>query len=178
VSTIISLYAGPGSGKSTSAAFIYAILKQKGVNAELVREYVKDWAWEKREIKTFDQFYFLGKQIRRESMLMNHVDVAVTDSPVWLCGYYAEKYTRPLVRQGVHSAVMGYYEQARIEGHKHVHLWVKRTKDYNTKGRYESEEEARKIDVEMRTFLTAHGVELTEIDTDFESLKNVVADLF
>lgn len=38
-------------------------------NAELVREYVKDWAWEGRKINVNDQIYFLGKQVRRETML-------------------------------------------------------------------------------------------------------------
>ena len=85
MTTFISLFAGPGAGKSTSSAYLFAKLKEAGINAELVREYVKDWAWESRPIGTFDQFYFLGKQIRRESMLMDKVDVAITDSPVWLC---------------------------------------------------------------------------------------------
>lgn len=67
--TIINLYGGPGAGKSTSAAFLYYLLKANGFNVELVREYVKDWAWEKRVITNYDQIYFLGKQVRRESLL-------------------------------------------------------------------------------------------------------------
>jgi ATP:corrinoid adenosyltransferase len=66
--TVISLFAGPGAGKSTSAAYLYAHLKNRGVNSELVREYVKDRAWEERQIGTYDQIYFLGKQVRREAM--------------------------------------------------------------------------------------------------------------
>ena len=34
---------------------------------ELAREYVKRWAWERRGISPYDQFYFLGKQIREET---------------------------------------------------------------------------------------------------------------
>jgi tRNA uridine 5-carbamoylmethylation protein Kti12 len=82
--TIINLYGGPGTGKSTSAAYLYYILKAEGHNVELVREYVKDWAWEGRQISTYDQIYFLGKQVRRESLLYGKVDWIITDSPVMM----------------------------------------------------------------------------------------------
>ena len=55
--TIINLYGGPGAGKSTSASDLFVILKERGVNAELAREYVKRWAWERRGISPYDQFY-------------------------------------------------------------------------------------------------------------------------
>jgi ABC-type multidrug transport system ATPase subunit len=67
MTTIINLFGGPGSGKSTTAAYLYAGLKNQGVNAELIREYVKDWAYESRTVGVFDQLYFFGKQVRRET---------------------------------------------------------------------------------------------------------------
>ena len=45
---VINLYGGPGTGKSTTAAHVFALLKQRDVNAELVREYAKDIVWEGR----------------------------------------------------------------------------------------------------------------------------------
>lgn len=45
---VITLWGGPGSGKSTMAAEIYARLKRQLCNVEMVREYVKGWAWEGR----------------------------------------------------------------------------------------------------------------------------------
>ena len=42
---IIQLYAAPGSGKSTGAAYIFSKLKMAGVNAELVTEFAKDKVW-------------------------------------------------------------------------------------------------------------------------------------
>src|SRR5256885_11799690 len=93
ITTIFDLYGGPGTGKSTSAALMYAMLKQKGVNSELVREYVKDWAWDDRKINTYDQLYLMGKQIRRESMLYGKVDAIVSDSPVMMGIYYSGRYS-------------------------------------------------------------------------------------
>lgn len=169
--TIISLYAGPGSGKSTSAAYIYALLKDKGLNVELVREYVKDWAWEGRQIGTYDQVYFLGKQVRREAMLLGKVELIITDSPVWMCSYYAMRYAPPYVRHGIESLVKAYYDQSNIDGHDHFSVWVNRSKPYSHHGRFENEEQAKKVDIEMRGFLDGRGVDLLDSNTDLDSLR-------
>jgi len=58
MTTVINLWGGPGTGKSTSAAHLFGMAKIAGVNAELVQEYVKSWAWEGRTIHSFDQLYF------------------------------------------------------------------------------------------------------------------------
>lgn len=154
MATIINLYAGPGTGKSTSAAYLYYQAKAAGINAELVREYVKDWAWEGRHVGPFDQFYFLGKQIRKESLLYPKVDFIVTDSPVWMSGFYAWKFT------DYHTAIMdackAYYQLCEAKGHKHIHVFLKRTKKYNPSGRYQSETEAKEIDRDMQRYLV-HG---------------------
>lgn len=175
--TVLSLFAGPGAGKSTSAAYLYAQLKQRGVNAELVREYVKDWAWEERQIGTFDQIYFLGKQVRREAMLLGRVDAVVTDSPVWMVSYYAERYAKPRIKHGTESLVQAYYDQAAMDGHRHIHLWVNRSKEYLKAGRYETEEQARNVDSQMRPFLEGRGVKLIEVSSDFASLEVTLKEI-
>ena len=40
-SLIINLYGGPGSGKSTCAAYIFSQLKMHNINAELITEQTK-----------------------------------------------------------------------------------------------------------------------------------------
>src|SRR5574337_638741 len=144
--TIISMYGGPGAGKSTSAAYMYYLLKAAGENVELVREYVKDWAWEGRQFNTYDQIYFLGKQSRKESMLFGKVDWLVTDSPIFMNHYYAERYCTPKLRAGVKAAVMAFYEQTLEDGHQHYHILLHRQSPYVQEGRYQSEAEALEID--------------------------------
>ena len=39
---IVNLLAGSGAGKSTNAARLFAMLKDRGIETELVTEYVKD----------------------------------------------------------------------------------------------------------------------------------------
>ena len=43
---IVNLYGGPGTGKSTTAAALFAEMKIRGVNCEYIQEYAKDKAWE------------------------------------------------------------------------------------------------------------------------------------
>jgi nicotinamide riboside kinase len=175
--TIISLYGGPGTGKSTSAAYLYYVLKTQGANAELVREYVKDWAWEKRSFSTYDQLYFLGKQSRRESMLYGKADWVVTDSPVLMNAYYAQLYCPPVVAEGVKASAAGFYQHAEVDGHRHVHVFLKRSKPYNPAGRYQDEKGARELDVGIRTMLDGMRLKTVECDTTEHGLRNMLTTL-
>lgn len=174
MATVISLYAGPSAGKSTCAAYLFSKLKEKGYNVELVREYIKDWAWENRKLSTYDQFYILGKQIRRESFLLDKVDYIITDSPVWLCSYYAEEISPPLVKHGVESCTQGYYQQAKVDGHDHFHVWVNRPADFDPRGRYHNEEDSLKIDQRLKQFLNSRGVKPLEVSANFGALDELI----
>ena len=177
MSKIISLFAGPGTGKSTCASYIYAHLKAKGINAELVREYIKGWAWEGRFPGIYDQIYLLGKQIRRETVLLGKADVLITDAPPGICGFYTEKYSPPAIKRAIHTTLRSYREQSEIDGHEHVDIWLKRIHAYDPGGRYETEEEALEVSVEMKKLLIREGYDLMEINPDFSSLDRLIAFL-
>ena len=175
--TIVNLYGGPGAGKSTSAAYLYYMLKKQGANVELVREYVKDWAWEKRNITTFDQIYFLGKQTRRESMLYGKVKWIVTDSPVMMNLYYAHRYCSPSLAEGVRAGTLSFYRQAAEDGHKHVHVLLERTKPYAAEGRYQTEAEAKEIDGGVKRVLEDLKVSYLTSTPDEEDLLKILESI-
>lgn len=177
MTTIINLYGGPGTGKSTSAAHLFYLLKIQNQNAELVREYVKDWAWEGRKININDQIYFLGKQVRKESMLYGKVDWIVTDSPVMMNLYYAQQYCPPTITSGVKSLNLAFYKQAEDDGHKHIHVFLKRTKPYLAEGRYQSEAEARRMDSEVKEMLVNLGVSFIESGIGEDELLNLLIQI-
>lgn len=167
---IVDLYGGPGTGKSTTAALLFARLKQAGLNAELVREYVKEWAWEGRTPGPFDQFYFFGKQSRKESLLYGRVDVIVTDSPVMLAAFYATKFMPPSTAKGIAEIAKSFYMAALLEGYMHLPVFLKRTKDYNPAGRFQTEAEAKAIDGEMLDFLVSTNVDALHYGTTDEEV--------
>lgn len=172
--TIINLYGGPGTGKSTNAAYLYYLLKIQHKNAELVREYVKNWAWEGRKININDQIYFLGKQIRLESLVYGKVDWVVTDSPIIMNLFYANLYCTPTIAAGVKSQVLAFYKQAEDDGHKHIHVYLNRTKAYSREGRYQSEEEAKQLDGVLKKLLVDLDIPIIEVDTDDSELKTLL----
>ena len=45
---IVNLFGGPGTGKSTGAAYIFSQLKLAGIDCEFVSEFAKDKVWERR----------------------------------------------------------------------------------------------------------------------------------
>jgi hypothetical protein len=175
--TIINLYGGPGAGKSTSAAYLYYLLKVQGINAELVREYVKDWVYENRKIGPYNQIYFLGKQVHKESLLYGKVNYIITDSPVMMSVYYAYLYCEKELADGVRCAAEAFYNQAENDNHKHVHVFLKRAHVYNPNGRYQSEAEALQIDIGARKLLTDLDIPYIECNSDEKSLAELIETL-
>jgi RecA/RadA recombinase len=175
VTTVINLYGGPGTGKSTVAAEIFVALKQKGVNAELVNEYVKQWAWENRTPVKYDQFYFFGKQTRKEYSLFGKVAVAVSDSPAAICGVYAQLYGTPHQAVLFRSMVLTYLDMVRENGQNYVHVFLERVKPYNAAGRFQTEDQAKDVDVVMKRYLEELGIPFHTIAADSEACKKIIS---
>lgn len=93
----ICLHGGPGTGKSSLAAWLVGELKFQAISVELVDEYVKAWAWQKIPVQGFDQLYLFAKQLRREEILLRNGQSIVTDSPLLVILAYSMKYLPELV---------------------------------------------------------------------------------
>ena len=150
---VINLYGGSGVGKSTVAALLFAQMKMFRMNVELVREYVKLWAWSGKQIRPADQIYLLGKQSAYESVLYDKVDFIVTDSPVLLAGAYAEWHSGDEGRY-VSDAALAYCKTS-TRAHKVTYLnyFLGRDNQFDSRGRYETEEEARHFDEFLMSYL-------------------------
>lgn len=152
--TIINLYGGPGTGKSTLSCELFAALKKSGHSVELVREYVKDWAWEGKKVGAFDQIYITGKQAKREYSLYGKVDYVITDSPLYLSPFYEQYYSDQNI---VESSVKSFLDYSMKRGQLYLHFFIDRAKKYNPDGRYETEEQAMAIDGAMYEFMKARA---------------------
>jgi hypothetical protein len=148
---VINLFAGPGAGKSTNAADIYALMKRAGLSVELVREYAKDFVWGGKRIDRLHQITLAGEQAFRESSLYGKVDYVVTDSPVILSGYYQRRYTEDEFLTPCVKEWMGAAEQTGVV---YKNIFLTRSKPYVSEGRNETEEQAKQIDDELRGYLT------------------------
>lgn len=156
--TVINLFGGPSTGKSKTAADIYSHLKEKGQSVELVREYVKHWAYTKRKIEKYDQLYLLGKQSHYESFLYGTVRYIVTDSPVLLAGFYSTYY-QGLVASYVDEAAKGFVKHSSDDGVQHLNFLLSRDFPYDPQGRYETEEQATHLDGHLKGYLEAFSTD-------------------
>jgi hypothetical protein len=166
MTTVINLYAGPGSGKSTTAAKLFSMMKERSFNVELVQEWVKQWAWEKRKPVQLDQFYLFGKQARREYSLFGQVEYIVTDAPVLLTCYYAQVFGTPEQGTLFRSMLLTYLRMCQESGHHHKHIFINRTKAYDPRGRFQDEAGARQIDDDLRRYLKESGISAFEVKGD------------
>jgi hypothetical protein len=149
MTTIVNFYGGPGAGKSTLAAGTFALLKNKGLRCELVFEYVKEWAWEKRVPSKYDELYIFGQQVRRETVLYGKVDFLLTDRPLRLSPYYADYFGQSGIASAMTLACEELERLAQADGHKFVNVFVERVSTYDGEGRYQTEEQATNIDAQQ-----------------------------
>lgn len=168
--TCINLFGGPGTGKSTLAARLFSELKDQKKNVELVREYVKTWAWEGRKVDAASQIYLLGKQASYENKLYGKVDFIVTDSPVLLAGIYALRHPEEKCKY-VSDAALGYI-RAHSDEVEYVNIFLQREKEYDPRGRFESEEQAKEMDEFIKKYLVDNNICFYEVRSRIGEVMN------
>lgn len=149
---VINLFGGSGCGKSTTAALLFARMKLNGFHVELVREYVKQWAWTDRKVGEWDQLYLLGKQSAYESTLYGKVDYIITDSPILLAGIYQDYYSGGQSKY-VAKAAEAFLEHCQSQGVVHKNFFLSRNKPFDPRGRWETEDKAKEIDSVVYDYL-------------------------
>lgn len=170
---VINLLGGSGLGKSTTASLVFGELKERGKVAELVREFVKEWAWSGRKVGPFGQSIIYGQQLDRESTLYGKVDYLVTDSPLILCPVYQKHYHG---HESIKHAVFKDIKMAEEMGVKHINFLLKRQKPFDPRGRYEDEKTAKLIDKKVESFLIYHGIDYITVDCPNEDRVKFIVD--
>lgn len=155
---VVNLFAGPGTGKSTTAAGLFNELKNRGVNAEYCQEFAKDGAWEKRGKKFFTaQQYIYGEQSWRMHRMKDEVDIMVTDCPLILGNVYMPD---EFPMQSLRKAMDEDFNQ-----YDNLNIYLTRNKPYNPKGRNQDEDEARQLDHDIKQMLIDKKVPFFVLDT-------------
>jgi nicotinamide riboside kinase len=158
---VINLLGGSGLGKSTTAAKVFGELKTRGEHSELVREFVKEWAWAGKIVGPFGQSIIYGQQLERESTLYNKVEFIVTDSPLVLCPVYQKHYAG---HESIKHCVFNDLKVAQDMGVTHLNFLLRRQKPFDPRGRYEDEKTAKLIDRKVESFLVYHGLDFIPVD--------------
>ena len=137
---VITFYGGPGTGKSTTAAGLFHLLKANKVNCELVQEWAKWKTWQKDWVSLGIQPYVAAKQLYKLDILRGQVDYVITDGPLlnslmYPCKYVDEAFSTWLVNAHRSFENIGIFLDRDVEHH-----------GYETSGRSQKLEEALEID--------------------------------
>lgn len=145
---VINLFGGPGTGKSTTAAALFALMKREGYNVELITEFAKDLVWTERTKELGDEIYIFGKMYHKLWRLRDKVDYVITDSPLPLCYYYDNeniKYFKEFVMNAFNSF-------------HNINFVLKRHFKYQEEGRIQNEEQANLVDQDIRDLIETNHI--------------------
>ena len=157
----INLYGGPGIGKSTVAALIFAQLKAEGKSAEIVTEYAKELVYLGIDLTKSNQNLqdqILLEQLRRELVFQDQVDFMVCDSPLLLNSFY----------NGSDMSLKLAKKNLRNDDDFHFFL-VRSQEHFETQGRSHNEKQSLEIDKKMEQFFKDHKIKYIKIDGDSRS---------
>ena len=165
---VINLFGAPGAGKSTGAAIVFAELKKRGVNAELVTEFAKDKTWEGNATALGCQEYVFGKQSYRLARCRADVDVIVTDSPLPLSLLYV-KDSALTADDSFQKVVMNVFNS-----YNNLNFYILRVKPYNPKGRNQTEAESDALNGPLQTLLVENKISYCRICGDDAGYAEIV----
>lgn len=163
---VINLLGGPGVGKSTLTAAVFAKLKDANVDCEMASEFAKELVWEQRNETFKDELYIFAKQAHRLFRLNGKVDVVVTDRPLILTCFYAQN-----------DKALSKFCLDRFEQYNNLNYLLVREKTYNSNGRNQTEDEARDIDTATRDMLESYDISYKEVPGNMETADIIVNDV-
>jgi len=168
----VTLFGGPGAGKSTTMALAFGYLKQAGHNIENVPEVAKELVWEERHQALLFQPYIIAKQMWRERRLDGKVDAIITDTSTLFSFIYGGEANG--VTPAFKEWVLDDYRRAN-----RLNYFLRRdpTRAYNPNGRTQkSLEEASAHDAEILAVLEDNEIPymFVQVDKDGNSHVDVI----
>lgn len=128
---VINLFGNPGSGKSTTAAYLFAELKARGYEVEQVVDIAKEYVWDDDKNKLCNQMLVFSNQMFKQERLLDKVEYIITDSPLPMqIGYYKER-CLPASKH-FKKLCLSYFKQ-----YDNINIYLKNNKEVSQVGRAE-----------------------------------------
>lgn len=168
---VINFISGPGSGKSTFSALLYAKLKLRGYVVEYIQEFAKTLVWTKDFETLNNQYYVSNRQYKLLKQMVGSVQFIVTDAPLVHGLYYN--------RHNVHNSSNIEKTERFILEHYHefnnINIFLERGNfPYEQQGRIETEEESKEIDIIMKHLLRQNKIPYVSFHSDSDVVDKIV----
>lgn len=159
----VSFFGRPSAGKSTTASYVFSLLKENGYHAELVQEWVKKLAHQKVELDYWHQLLIFSEQLMSERFLhaKDQDIITVTDSPVCLGWMYARHYDIEFWPQ-----LLEIWRIYQKRSPKELMIRLDPgDRFYNEKGRWQTYEQALELDRKFLSWMEEEGIQFTTFNT-------------
>lgn len=160
---VVNLFSGPGAGKSTAAAYIFARLKSKHIDTELVGEVAKELIYLGNEVQLVNQPKILGCQYGKlVDLKRNKIQVAISDAPLAMQLVYCQD--KPYYKE------IEAFSRVLNSEFDNINIFIRRCNPYQTYGRVHSEAEALVLDKKIKDFMRDdfhYVIEANDNDLDF-----------
>lgn len=174
---VVNMIGGPGVGKSIITSDIFSSLKKKFISCDISHEYIKRKLREKAIKVTQDQIYIFGKQQFQLFGMIDDVAVVVTDSPILLSAIY------PIESDSKCPLLKGLILK-EFNSYNNITYFIERPENvpYETEGRYQDLEGAKKVDTKVVEFLNENNIRYKTVkgigdDTLDVVVKDVISKL-
>jgi nicotinamide riboside kinase len=152
---VINLFSGPGTGKTTTAARLFAELKMQSKRCEYVPEFAKGLVYNESYRELEHQEWVFANQHHWMYRLRNKVDMIITDAPLFNSIVYSGKGEE---HKDFHNYVYSVFSR-----YDNLNIYLERETVYQQDGRYQDEKGAKMVDEEVLKLFRYFNVKYVKV---------------
>lgn len=166
---IINIIGGPGCDKSLFSSAIILNLNLRNKSVEQIPDYAKALVWQKNFDALKNQYQVAQRQFEMLDLLDGQVQYLVTECALMQVLYYNETYTENICDvTKTRQQILSWYNK-----HDNINILVERgDKKYVQTGRFQNEEDARKIDQALHEMLLREQIPFVAMAPDIAVINN------
>ena len=164
---VINIIGGPGCDKSLFSAAIILNLSLRHKTVERIPDYAKSLVWRKDFESLKNQYQIAQRQFEMLDLLDGQVQYLVTECSLPQVLYYNAHYAENICDVAkTRAQILKWYKQ-----HTNVNVMVARgDKKYVHTGRFQDEDQAIKVDKELRESLAYEGLPYTLLKPELDAI--------
>lgn len=151
---VINLYAGPGSGKSTTSRALSSLFGGNGISSIAPIEIPKLHVWEKSFKDLSDQLKIFANQKYSQDLCHEKYKISVVDSPLLMQMVYMEQNKSKNTKE-LESLILNAFKENKDDT---INFFLKREHKYSNYGRVHTEDQSQQLNNKIINVLIQNKV--------------------